>query len=47
MALPAKPIDESTYAGRFASRLRTLEEEKGLTGEQWADAITDVASFPH
>lgn len=44
MARPAKPIDESTYAGRFAARLRTLREKKGLTGEQMADAITQAVS---
>ncbi len=42
MARPAKPIDESTYAGRFAARLRTLREKAGLTGEQMAQAITEA-----
>jgi transcriptional regulator with XRE-family HTH domain len=37
---PAKPVDESTYAGRFAARLRKLRETAGLTGEEMADAIT-------
>ena len=40
MGRPAKPVDESTYAGRFAARLRKLRENAGLTGEEMADAIT-------
>jgi len=42
MARPAKPIDESTYSGRFAARLRMLREKRGLTGEQMAKTITEA-----
>ncbi len=40
MNRPPKPIDESTYAGRFASRLRQLREKTGLTGFDVADHLT-------
>ncbi len=40
MARPAKPIDQTSYSGRFAARLRMLREKQGLTGEQMAEAIT-------
>lgn len=41
MGRPSKPVDETTYAGRFAARLRRLRENAGMTGEQLAQAITD------
>ncbi len=34
-----KPIDDSTYSGRFAARLRELREKAGLTVEQVAEAM--------
>ena len=40
MGRPPKPVDETTYAGRFAARLRTLREKAGMTGEEMANAIT-------
>ena len=33
-----KEPDVSTYSGRFAVRLRTLREKKGLTVQEVADA---------
>lgn len=42
MGRPAKPIDTSDYAGRFAARLRTLREKTGMTGKEMATAITDA-----
>jgi len=39
---PTNPIDESTYAGRFAARLRMLREKAGITGEQMAEEITNA-----
>ncbi|MDZ4847799.1 MAG: helix-turn-helix transcriptional regulator [Pirellulaceae bacterium] len=41
MSPAAKPIDESTYSGRFAARLRMLREKTGMSGQQMAEAITD------
>ena len=41
MARPAKPIDESTYGGRSAARLRALREKTGMTGYQVAEAISN------
>lgn len=38
---PKKP-DETTYAGRFAARLRVLREKRGLTGQDAAVAITEA-----
>lgn len=35
-----KQIDESTYSGRFAARLRMLREKAGLTGQQMAEVVT-------
>ena len=35
----SKPIDQSTYAGRFAARLRYLRKEKRLSVEEAAAAI--------
>jgi transcriptional regulator with XRE-family HTH domain len=40
MSPAPKPIDESTYSGRFAARLRMLREKTGMTGQEMADAIT-------
>ncbi len=40
MSPAKKPIDESTYAGRFAARLRALREKTGMTGQQMAEAVT-------
>lgn len=34
---PEKPVDESTYSGRFAVRLRKLRDERGLTNKQLAE----------
>lgn len=34
---PRKEIDTSTYTGRFAERLRTLREKKGLSIKELAD----------
>lgn len=45
MGRPAKPINETTYAGRFAARLRALREKRRMTGEAMASAIT-AAGFP-
>ncbi len=39
MGRPAKPIDTSDYAGRFASRLRILREKTGLSGTQIAESV--------
>ena len=41
MARPPKPIDESTYSGRFASRLRTLREKTGMTGYHVAELLSN------
>ena len=40
MGRPPKPVDETTYAGRFAARLRMLREKAGMTGDEMAVAIT-------
>lgn len=37
MARRRKEVDDSTYAGRFAVRLRALREGKGLTVEELAE----------
>jgi transcriptional regulator with XRE-family HTH domain len=37
MSRPRKPVDDSTYAGRFALRLKTLREDAGLTVDQLAE----------
>ena len=37
---PPKEPDVSTYAGRFAARLRTLRERKGWTVEELRDALS-------
>ncbi len=39
MAPAQKQIDESSYSGRFAVRLRTLREKAGLSVEQVAEAM--------
>ena len=39
MSPARKPVDQSTYSGRFAARLRELREKAGLTGEEFSDAI--------
>lgn len=39
------PIDESTYSGRFAARLRMLRKDAGLTGPEMADRLTE-RGFP-
>lgn len=39
---PPKPIDETTYSGRFAARLRILREAAGLTVEEMAVAISNA-----
>ncbi len=40
MSPAQKPLDESTYSGRFAARLRMLREKTGMNGQEMADAIT-------
>jgi transcriptional regulator with XRE-family HTH domain len=35
---PSKP-DETTYAGRFAARLKTLRENTGLTAQEFGDNL--------
>ena len=35
-ARPRKPVDDSSYAGRFALRLRMLREQNDLTVDQLA-----------
>ncbi|AMV32783.1 Helix-turn-helix domain protein [Pirellula sp. SH-Sr6A] len=42
MGRPAKEIDQSTYSGRFAVRLRTLREKAGLTIDDVAERITQT-----
>ena len=37
---PKQP-DQTTYAGRFAARLRTLREKAGLTVDQLATAVSE------
>ena len=37
---PLREIDQSTFPGRFAARLRSLRERKKLTGEQVAEKIS-------
>jgi transcriptional regulator with XRE-family HTH domain len=45
MMTPArKEVDTSTYAGRFAVRLKTLRTKAGLTPEEAADAIGVTAT---
>ena len=39
-AAPKKSVDTSTYAGRFAERLRILREKAGLSVEEFATKIT-------
>lgn len=39
------PIDESTYSGRFAARLRMLRKDAGLTGAEMASRIAE-RGFP-
>ena len=39
MGRPPKPVDESTYAGRLAARLRALREDSGLTVAQAREAL--------
>lgn len=39
-----KPPDESTYAGRFAARLRMLREKTGMTGQELAKEL-EVAGY--
>ncbi len=36
-ARPRKPIDTSTYEGRFAERLRMLREKAGLSVDELAE----------
>lgn len=49
-ARPAKPVDESTYGGRFAQRLKALREKAGKTVDQLAgfglDRLGPQASQP-
>lgn len=40
MGRPPKPVDQTTYAGRFAARLRVLREKQGWTGDEMAQAIS-------
>lgn len=40
MNRPFREIDESTYAGRFAARLRTLRTDAKLSGVELAKLIT-------
>lgn len=42
MGRPLKAVDETTYSGRFAARMRKLREKTGLTGDQMAEAITNA-----
>ena len=35
---PRKEVDTSTYTGRFAVRLRSLREKRGMSVEQLAEA---------
>ena len=37
-----KPVDVSTYEGRFAVRLRTLREKAGLT----VDTLAEITGIP-
>jgi len=38
-----KPVDVSTYSGRFAERLRTLREKKKMTLEE----LSELTGIPH
>lgn len=40
MSPARKPVDESTYSGRFAARLRELREKRGLTVQEAAESIS-------
>ncbi len=40
MGRPAKPVDTTDFAGRFAARLRMLREDTGMSGTQMAEAVT-------
>ena len=39
MARPRKEVDQSTYEGRFAARLKALREKAGLTIKETAEEI--------
>ena len=39
MSRPRKPVDTSTYEGRFAVRLRMLREKAGYTPESFAEEL--------
>ena len=39
MARPRKEVDQSTYEGRFAARLKALREKAGLSHEEVAEAV--------
>lgn len=41
MNRPFREIDESTYAGRFAARLRTFRIDSKLSGVELAKLITE------
>ena len=36
---PRKAIDESTYTGRFAVRLKMLREKRGMSVEELAETL--------
>lgn len=40
VAKELKPVDQSTYAGRMAARIRLLRTERGMTVDQFAKAVT-------
>jgi transcriptional regulator with XRE-family HTH domain len=40
MGRPPKTVDDSTFLGRFAVRLRTLRERSGLTVDELAESIS-------
>ena len=37
MSRPRKPIDTSTYSGRFAERLRALRDKTGMSADAFAE----------
>ena len=41
MGRPPKPVDTSTFTGRFAVRLRELRENAGLTVEEFAVKVSE------
>jgi len=46
-ARPRKEVDLSSYAGRFAERLKTLREKKKLTAQEFAEkmGVSDQAVY--